>query len=122
MTRLAYLNGVYVAAEEAKISPFDRGFLFADGVYEVTAVYDGKLIDFGRHLDRLDRSLRELNFGAAPQRLELEDVHRRLVVENQIREGYVYLQVTRGAYGTRDFLAPTNPRLTVFAFAEAKTL
>lgn len=122
MTRQAWVNGVYVAADEAKISPFDRGFLFADGVYEVTAVYDGQLVDMGRHLDRLERSLRELKFGAMPDRKELEEVHRKLVAANGITEGYVYLQVTRGAYGARDFVAPDNPRLTCFAYAEARAL
>ncbi|HEX5776443.1 MAG TPA: aminotransferase class IV, partial [Caulobacteraceae bacterium] len=101
MTRQAWVNGVYIAAEEARISPFDRGFLFADGVYEVTAVYGGRLIDMERHLDRLERSLRELKFGALPDRKELEEVHRRLVSENGITEGYVYLQVTRGSYSGR---------------------
>lgn len=122
MTRQAWVNGVFVAAEEAKISPFDRGFLFADGVYEVTAVYDGRLVDMERHLDRLERSLRELKFGAMPDRRELEEVHRRLVADNGIREGYVYLQVTRGAYGARDFVAPEKPKLTCFAFAESRPL
>ncbi len=122
ITRQAWVNGVYVAAEEARISPFDRGFLFADGVYEVTAVYDGRLIDMERHLDRLERSLRELKFGTMPDRRELEEVHRTLVANNGIGEGYVYLQVTRGAYGARDFVAPETPRLTVFMFAEARAL
>jgi D-alanine transaminase len=122
MARQAWVNGVYVAAEEARISPFDRGFLFADGVYEVTAVYGGRLIDMGRHLDRLERSLKELKFGAMPDRKELEEVHRRLVAENGITEGYVYLQVTRGSYGGRDFVAPDEPRLTCFAFAESRAL
>jgi D-alanine transaminase len=122
MARQAWVNGVYVAADEARISPFDRGFLFADGVYEVTAVYGGRLVDMERHLDRLERSLRELKFGAMPDRRELEDVHRRLVAENGIEEGYVYLQVTRGAYGARDFVAPNRPRLTCFAFAESRAL
>lgn len=122
MTRQAWVNGVFVAADEAKISPFDRGFLFADGVYEVTAVYNGQLVDLDRHLDRLDRSLRELKFGTMPDRKELEDMHRKLVAANGITEGYVYLQVTRGAYGARDFVAPDNPRLTCFAYAEARAL
>lgn len=122
MTKLAWINGVYMAAEEARISPFDRGFLFADGVYEVTAVYNGLTIDMERHLDRLERSLRQLKFGVMPDRRELEDVHLRLVADNDIEEGYVYLQVTRGAYGGRDFIAPANPRLTCFAFAEARPL
>ncbi len=122
MTRQAWLNGVFIAAEEAKISPFDRGFLFADGVYEVSAVYNGQLIDMGRHLDRLERSLRELKFGTMPDRKELEDVHRKLADLNGVDEGYVYLQVTRGAYGARDFVAPDAPRLTIFMFAEKRAL
>jgi D-alanine transaminase len=122
MTRQAWVNGVYVAAEEARISPFDRGFLFADGVYEVTAVYGGRLVDLERHLNRLERSLKELKFGAMPDRKELEEVHRRLVSENGITEGYIYLQVTRGSYAGRDFVAPDKPRLTCFAFAESRAL
>lgn len=122
MTGLAWLNGVFVAADEARVSPFDRGFLFADGVYEVTAVYGGRLVDMERHLDRLERSLRELRFGAAPDRAEIEAAHRRLVADNGVDEGYVYLQVTRGAYGGRDFVAPAQPRLTCFAFAERRAL
>ena len=121
-TRQAWVNGVYVAAEEAKISPFDRGFLFADGVYEVTAIYDGRTVDMERHLDRLERSLRELKFGTMPDRKELEEVHRRLIADNGITEGYIYLQVTRGAYGQRDFVAPDKPNLTCFAYAESKPL
>jgi D-alanine transaminase len=122
MTRQAWVNGVYVAAEEARISPFDRGFLFADGVYEVTAVYNGQMVDMERHLDRLERSLRELKFGTMPNRKELEEVHRRLAADNGITEGYVYLQVTRGAYGQRDFVAPDKPKLTCFAYAESRAL
>ena len=121
-TRQAWVNGVYVAAEEARISPFDRGFLFADGVYEVTAIYNGRTVDMERHLDRLERSLRELKFGTMPDRKELEEVHRRLIADNTITEGYIYLQVTRGAYGQRDFVAPDKPKLTCFAYAESKPL
>lgn len=125
MTRLAWLNGVFLAADEARISPFDRGFLFADGVYEVTAVYNGRLIDLDRHLDRLQRSLRELGFrDDAVNRAEIETAHRRLVADNALVEGYVYLEVTRGAYGGRDFVPPDAGavRPTVFAFTEAKPL
>ena len=122
MTQMAWVNGVYTSADEARISPFDRGFLFADGVYEVTAVYGGQLVDMERHLDRLERSLRELKFGTMPDRKELEEVHRKLVETNGIEEGYVYLQVTRGAYGARDFVAPSSPRLTIFMFSEKRAL
>lgn len=120
--RQAWVNGVYVAADEARISPFDRGFLFADGVYEVTAVYARRPVDMERHLDRLERSLRELRFGTMPGRKEIEEVHRTLIANNGIDEGYIYLQVTRGAYGARDFVAPAAPRLTIFMFAESRPL
>lgn len=124
MARTAWVNGVFVAAEEARISPFDRGFLFADSVYEVTAVVGGKLLDMGRHMDRLERSLRELSFEVFPDRAELAAMHEQLVAMNEITEGLVYLQVTRGAYGARDFILPAGDktRLTMFAFADAKNL
>jgi D-alanine transaminase len=122
--RLAWLNGVFVAQDEARISPLDRGFLFADSVYEVTAIYDGRLVDMERHLDRLERSLRELSFAVLPDRRELAEAHRRLASDNGVAEGYVYLQVSRGAYAGRDFPAPDadKTRLTCFAFAEPKAL
>jgi D-alanine transaminase len=122
MSRLAWLNGVYIAADEARISPFDRGFLFADGVYEVTAIYAGQPVDMARHLDRLERSLRELKFGVTVHRAEIEAVHRKLAADNAIEEGYIYLQATRGSYGKRDFVAPVSPRPTLFAYAEARAL
>jgi D-alanine transaminase len=122
MAQLAYLNGIFLATEEAKISPFDRGFLFADGVYEVTAVYGGQPIDMERHLDRLERSVKELKFGALPDRKELAEAHHKLIAHNGISEGFVYTQVTRGAYAARDFVAPDKPRLTVFLFGEPKSL
>lgn len=124
VAKFAWLDGVFVKAEEARVSPFDRGFLFSDGVYEVTAVYGGRPIDMERHLDRLERSLRELEYGAAPDRGELEAMHRGIVERNALEEGYIYLQVTRGGYGVRDFAAPDPDavRLTVFAFAEHKQL
>jgi D-alanine transaminase len=124
MAGLAYLNGVFLSADEAKISPFDRGFLFADGVYEVTCVYAGQPIDMQRHLDRLERSLKELGYTVLPDRKEVEAAHRKLIAENKITEGFVYTQVTRGSYGGRDFPAPDKDktRLTVFLFAEPKAL
>lgn len=124
MARVAWVNGVFIAAEEARISPFDRGFLFADSVYEVTAVVGGRLLDMERHLDRLERSLRELGFEAFPDRDELRAMHARLVADNAIVEGLVYLQVTRGAYGARDFIPPAGEKtsLTMFAFADSKAL
>ena len=106
MSRTVYLNGAYVPEEDAKISIFDRGFLMADGVYEVTSVIDGKLIDFDGHTARLDRSLRELDMENPISRDDLLEAHRELVRLNAINEGLVYLQITRGAPNDRDFAFP----------------
>ena len=106
MRRTVYLNGAYVQEEDAKISIFDRGFLMADGVYEVTSVIDGKLIDFDGHTARLDRSLRELDMENPISRDDLLEAHRELVRLNAINEGLVYLQITRGAPNDRDFVFP----------------
>lgn len=106
MRRTVYLNGAYVPEEDAKISIFDRGFLMADGVYEVTSVIDGKLIDFDGHTARLDRSLRELDMENPISRDDLLEAHRELVRLNAINEGLVYLQITRGAPNDRDFVFP----------------
>jgi D-alanine transaminase len=122
LARTAWLNGVFVAADEARISPFDRAFLFADAVYEVTAVYNGQPVDMERHLDRLERSLSEIGFTTFPARKEIAAAHHRLIAENGIGEGFIYLQVSRGAYGGRDFPAPDPARPTVFAFGEPKPL
>ena len=106
MSRTVYLNGAYMPEEDAKISIFDRGFLMADGVYEVTSVIDGKLIDFDSHKARLDRSLRELDMENPISRDDLLEAHRELVRLNAINEGLVYLQITRGAPNDRDFVFP----------------
>ncbi len=106
MSRTVYLNGAYMPEEDAKISIFDRGFLMADGVYEVTSVIDGKLIDFDGHTTRLDRSLRELDMENPISRDDLLEAHRELVRLNAINEGLVYLQITRGAPNDRDFVFP----------------
>ena len=116
--RTVYVNGEYLPETEAKISIFDRGFLMADGVYEVTSVLDGKLIDFDGHYARLERSLGELDMGNPTTREELLKVHRELVAKNEIVEGMVYLQVTRGSAGDRDFVFPdpetTKPTIVLF--------
>ena len=114
--RTVYVNGEYLPEDQAKISVFDRGFLFADGVYEVTSVLDGKLIDFAGHATRLARSLRELEMAAPVTDDELLAIHRELIARNEITDGLVYLQVTRGA-ADRDFLYPaegTPPSLVLF--------
>jgi len=118
MSRTVYLNGEYLPEEEAKVSVFDRGFLMADGVYEVTSVLDGKLVDFDGHLARLERSLSELDIEKPAAFDDLLEIHRELVRINNVVEGGVYLQVTRGAPGDRDFVFPdpeeVKPTLVLF--------
>ncbi|WP_171131296.1 MULTISPECIES: D-amino-acid transaminase [unclassified Ruegeria] len=117
MTRTVYVNGEYLPETEAKVSIFDRGFLMADAVYEVTSVLDGKLIDFEGHAVRLKRSLDELQMAEPCGKDELLEIHRKLVDLNEIDEGLVYLQVSRGSDGDRDFVFPsadTKPTLVLF--------
>lgn len=109
--RTVYVNGEYLPENEAKISIFDRGFLMADGVYEVTSVLDGKLIDFDGHAVRLNRSLDELDMANPVTKDELLAIHRELVTLNDITEGMIYLQITRGAPNDRDFAFP-DPDVT----------
>ena len=121
MTRTVYLNGDYLPEAEAKVSVFDRGFLMADGVYEVTSVLGAKLIDFGGHCLRLARSLSELEMKNPHSDAEWLAIHRELVTRNGITDGMIYLQVTRGNPGDRDFAFPgpeTEP--TVVLFTQAK--
>ena len=122
MTRTVYLNGDFLPETEAKVSIFDRAFLMADGVYEVTSVLGGKLIDFDGHLKRLERSLNELDMKKPAAFDDLLSIHRKLVELNDIAEGLIYLQVTRGAPGDRDFVFPdpetTEPTLVLFTQAK----
>ena len=122
MSRTVYVNGTYLPEEDAKISIFDRGFLMADGVYEVTSVLGGKLIDFAGHCKRLARSLAELDMAAPATDDELLAIHRELVAVNNVTDGMVYLQITRGAPGDRDFSFPdpaTTPS-TLVLFTQSK--
>lgn len=122
MTRTVYVNGEYLPENEAKVSIFDRGFLMADGVYEVTSVLGGKLIDFDGHAVRLQRSLDELEMNTPIFKEELLEVHRELVRVNEIDEGMIYLQITRGAPDDRDFVFPdpeTTPQ-TIVLFTQNK--
>jgi len=116
--RTVYVNGDYLPETEAKVSIFDRGFLMADGVYEVTSVLGGKLIDFEGHRVRLERSLNELDMEKPAQFDDLLEIHRELVRLNGIDEGMIYLQITRGSAGDRDFVFPdaatTKPTLVLF--------
>lgn len=121
MTRTVYVNGDYLPEDQATVSVFDRGFLMADAVYEVTSVLGGKLIDFPGHCTRLARSLAELDMTNPHSDDDWLAIHRELVARNGIDEGLVYLQVTRGNPGDRDFAYPpkdTPP--TVVLFTQSK--
>lgn len=108
MARWAYVNGRYVPHDRAAIHVEDRGYQLADGVYEVIAVLDGRFADMDGHLDRLERSLGELGIAWPVSRRVMERIVRELVRRNRVRNGSVYLQVTRGV-APRDFRFP-SPR------------
>ncbi|APG50397.1 TPA: D-amino-acid transaminase [Providencia stuartii] len=115
---MTYINGRFIPEEQASISIFDRGFLFADAVYEVTAVINGKLIDFKNHIARLKRSCHELELALPYTEDVLFDIHRQLIEKNNLTEGLIYLQLTRGNAGQRNFLFPDKtipPTLVLFA-------
>jgi D-alanine transaminase len=121
MSRTVYLNGDYLPEEDAKISIFDRSFLMADGVYEVTSVLGGKLIDFAGHSKRLERSLNELEMQKPDAFDDLLEIHRELVRLNDIDEGMIYLQVSRGSAGDRDFTYPSaDVKPTLVLFTQSK--
>ncbi len=121
MTRTVYLNGDYLPETEAKVSIFDRGFVMGDGVYEVTSVLDSKLLDFAGHMKRLTRSLAELEMGNPLSDDEWLEAHRKLLELNGVTEGMIYLQVTRGNPGDRDFAyPPKDTPQTVVMFTQSK--
>jgi D-alanine transaminase len=121
MSRIVYVNGSYVPEEEAKVSVFDRAFLFGDGVYEVTAVLGGRIVDFDAHLARLDRSLKEIALAAPMSHEALRELHGEMIRRNGVDEGIVYLEITRGA-AERDFAYPENATPTVVAFTQSRPL
>jgi D-alanine transaminase len=108
MSRIAYVNGRFVPHGEAAVHVEDRGYQFADGVYEVWAVLDGALGDAAGHFERLERSLGELTIVAPMGRAALEVVLKETLRRNRVREGLVYLQVTRGV-APRDHAFPNPP-------------
>lgn len=116
MSRVAYVNGAYRPMAEAAVSIDDRGFLFADGVYEVVSIRHGRFLDLDPHLDRLDRSLAELAIAPAMSRGALGAVLSEVVRRNRVREGMVYLQVTRGV-ARRDHAFPARSQASVIAWA-----
>ncbi len=122
MSRTVYLDGDFIAEEDAKVSVFDRGFLFADAIYEVTSVLEGKLIDFPQHLKRLHRSLSELNMQEACNDKKLLEIHRKLVKANDLQEGIVYMQITRGVADRSFFYPDSETKPTLFLFTQKMNL
>ena len=120
MSRIVFVNGEFVREEDAKVSIFDRGFLMADAVYEVTTVLEGKLIAFEGHMVRLARSLSELGMEKPEWMDNLLDIHKKLIEENSIENGMIYLQVSRGV-ADRDFAYPAEGTPTsLVLFTQAK--
>ena len=122
MDSIAYVNGAFVPLAEAKISILDRGFLFADGIYEVSAVLDGKLVDNASHLARLERSVGEISL-SLPESIErIIEIQKELIARNKLDAGLVYLEVTRGADKGRDFAFPKGVTPTLIMFTSVKDI
>jgi D-alanine transaminase len=121
MSRIVFLNGSFLPIEEANVPFMDRGFLFGDGVYEGIGVLNGHLIDNEAHLERLERSLREIRITNPYTRAEWTRIEEDLVRRNNMTEGFVYFQVTRGV-AERDFFFPTDVKPTVAMFTQAKAI
>src|SRR4030088_1117365 len=122
LDQIAYVNGSFVPLGDAKVSVLDRGFLFADGIYEVSAVLDGKLIDNEAHLARLERSVGEIAL-ALPETLpRIVEIQKELIARNGLSDGVIYLQVTRGATVPRDFVFPKDAKPTLVMFTSVKDI
>src|SRR3954453_12271069 len=122
LEQIVYVDGAFVPVAEAKVSVFDRGFLFADGIYEVSAVLDGKLIDNESHLARLQRSVGEIDL-PLPETLErIVEIQKELIARNSLMDGLVYIQVTRGASIPRDFVFPKQAKPTLVMFTSTKDI
>ena len=122
MEKIAYVNGSYLPLSEAKVSILDRGFLFADGIYEVAAVLDGKLVDNASHLARLERSVGEIKLPLPETTGRIQEVQKELVKRNELINGMVYLEVTRGADTGRDFAFPKGITPTLVMFTSEKDI
>jgi D-alanine transaminase len=122
LDRIAYVNGSFLPIADAKVSILDRGFLFADGIYEVAAVLEGKLIDNASHLARLERSVREISLTLPETTERIQEIQKELVARNNLVEGLVYLEVTRGADKDRDFAFPKGVKPTLVMFTSVKNL
>jgi D-alanine transaminase len=112
---ICYLNGEYLPLREARVSPLDRGFLFADSVYEVLPAFDGRLFRFREHFDRLARSLEQVGIRSPHSHQEWQAILEELVRRNGSVDQYLYVQVTRGAEYGRNHVFPANTQPTVFA-------
>ena len=119
MKRIVYVNGSFVREDLANISIFDRGFLFADSIYEVTGVIDSKLVDNNKHLNRLRNSLKFMNINLTITNNEIESIQKELIEKNDLDNGIVYLQISRGSED-RDFLYSENIEPTVVMFTQRK--
>ena len=119
-TGWVYLDGAFMPAQEASISPFDRGYLFGHAAYEVTAVYNGEFVDFDQHLTRLGRTLDGLEI--EHPKVDLRALHQEMLTRNELIEGLVYIQVTSGMQGPRDYYGPETLTPSIFSFATHKTL
>ena len=119
--RIVYVNGVYLSEDQASVSIFDRGFLFADAVYEISSVLEGKLVDNAAHLARLDLSLKALSIKSPVSHREIETIQNELIIRNQVKEGIVYIQISRGP-AERDFAYPTDATPTLVMFTQEKVL
>jgi len=115
MSRIVFVNGKFVKEQEAVISIFDRGFIFGDGIYEVVPVIRGKIIDRDYFLERLERSLFELSIPWPCSEQEYIQMMNALIEKNELKEGIVYSQVTRGP-AERDFPFPASVQPGIVAF------
>lgn len=118
---IVYVNGRFCPIEEATVPIMDRGFLFGDGIYEVTAVFDGKFVDNEPHLKRLDRSLGAIGIRNPHTIAEWIAIQRELVKRNALAEGSIYIEVTRGVY-EREFTCPPDIAPTVVMFTQVRKL
>lgn len=121
MARVVFLNGAFLPADEAKVSVMDRGFLFSDGVYEGVGILDGHLVDNEPHLERFERSMREIQITNPHSRAEWTRLEEELVRRNGVAEGFLYIQITRGV-AERDFMFPKAADPTVMMFTQAKSI
>jgi D-alanine transaminase len=119
---IAYVNGAFVPLSEAKVSVLDRGFLFADGIYEVSAVLDGRLVDNDAHLARLERSVGEIKLPLPETIARIKEIQHELITRNKLKDGLVYIQVTRGADVGRDFAFPKGVKPTLMMFTSVKDI